>query len=53
MFRSKVKWTKQGEKLTKYFFNLEKKHYLTKTLLQIKLHNGENIQIQAYWCPAV
>ena len=25
IFRSKVKWTEQGEKPTKYFFNLEKK----------------------------
>ena len=24
MFRSKVKWVEQGEKLTKYFFTLEK-----------------------------
>ena len=41
IFRSKVKWIEQGEKPTKYFFNLEKKNYLTKTLLQIKLDNGE------------
>ena len=40
-FRSKVKWIEQGEKPTKYFFNLEKKNYVTKTLLQIKLDNGE------------
>ena len=25
MFRSKTKWIEQGEKPTKYFFNLEKK----------------------------
>ena len=36
-FRSKVKWIEQGEKPTKYFFNVEKKNYVTKTLLQIKL----------------
>ena len=36
--RFKVKWI---EKQTKYFFNLEKKNYVTKTLLQIKLDNGE------------
>ena len=36
-FRSKVKWIEQGEKPTKYFFNLGKKNYVTKTLLQIKL----------------
>ena len=27
MFRSKMKWIEQGEKPTKYFFNLEKSHY--------------------------
>ena len=27
IFRSKVKWIEQGEKPTKYFFNLEKKNY--------------------------
>ena len=27
MFRSKVKWVEQGEKPTKYFFNLEKRNY--------------------------
>ena len=26
MFRSKVKWVEQGEKPTKYFFNLEKRN---------------------------
>ena len=41
IFRSKVKWIEQGEKPTKYFFNLEKKNYVMKTLLQIKLDNGE------------
>ena len=57
IFRSKVKWIEQGEKPTKYFFNLEKKNYLTKTLLQIKLDNGEitsdmkkiNKQIDVYF----
>ena len=28
-------------KPTKYFFNLEKKNYVTEILLQIKLDNGE------------
>ena len=41
IFRSKVKWIEQGEKPRKCIFNLEKKNYVTKTLLQIKLHNGE------------
>ena len=45
IFRSKVKWIEQGEKPTKYFFNLEKKNYVMKTLLQIKLDNGEIINL--------
>ena len=57
IFRSKVKWIEQGEKPTKYFFSLEKKNYVTKTLLQIKLDNGEitsdmkkiNKQIDVYF----
>ena len=41
IFRSKVKWIEPGEKPTKLFFNLEKKNYVTKALLQIKIDNGE------------
>ena len=41
IFRSKVKWIEQGENQQSIFFNLEKKNYVTKTLLQIKLDNGE------------
>ena len=33
IFRSKTKWIGQGEKLIKYFFNLEKTNYAKKTLL--------------------
>ena len=57
IFRSKVKWVEQGEKPAKYFFNLEKKNYVMKTLPQIKLDNGEitsdmkkiNKQIDVYF----
>ena len=31
MFRSKMKWVEQGEKPTKYFYNLEKTNYEKKT----------------------
>ena len=41
IFRSKSRWIVQGAKPTKYFFNLEKKNYVTKTLLQIKPKNSE------------
>ena len=42
-FRSKVKWVEQGEKPTKYFFNLGKCNYEKKFLTQLKLSNGEII----------
>jgi len=37
MFRSKMKWIEQGEKPTKYFFNLEKSHYAKKTHSRVKV----------------
>ena len=41
IFRSKIKWIKQGENQQSIFFNLEKKNYVTEILFQIKLDNGE------------
>ncbi len=42
MFRSKARWVEEGEKPTKYFFNLEKKNYeKKKSILQLKI--GENV----------
>ena len=44
MFRSKVKWVEQGEKPTKYFFNLEKRNYEKKKIItQLKISDGEII----------
>ena len=40
-FLDPVKWIEQGEKPKKDLFNLEKKNYVTKTLLQVKLDDGE------------
>ena len=40
MFRSKVKWVEQGEKPTKYFFNLEKRNYEKKIIAQLKISDG-------------
>ncbi|KAL9968018.1 hypothetical protein ACROYT_G026343 [Oculina patagonica] len=40
IFRSKVKWLEQGEKPTKYFFNLEKTNYEKKLIREVKLENG-------------
>ena len=42
IFRSKVRWIEQGEKSTKYFFNLEKSRYNAKTC-QVLLHESEMI----------
>ena len=41
IFRSRAKWIEEGEKPTKYFFNLEKRNYEKKTILQVKLENGK------------
>ena len=36
MFRSKAKWFEEGEKPTKYFFNLEKRNYNRKIVKELK-----------------
>lgn len=41
ILRSKSKWYNEGEKNTKYFLNLEKRHYKQGTISQIKTKNGE------------
>ena len=41
MFRSKARWIEQGEKPTKYFFNLEKKNYDRRIIKELKNENGE------------
>ena len=43
MFRSKMKWIEQGEKPTKYFFDLEKPNYEKKLVREVKLENEEII----------
>ena len=43
MFRSKVKWVEQGQKPTKYFFNLEKRNYEKKIITQLKISDGEMV----------
>ena len=37
IFRSKTKWLEQGERPTKYFFNLEKSKYEKKLIREVKL----------------
>ena len=43
IFRSKAKWLEQGEKPTKYFFNLEKTNYEKKLIREVKLEDGDTI----------
>ena len=43
MFRSKCRWIEQGERPTKYFFNLEKRNYNKKVIAEIETENGEYI----------
>ena len=43
MFRSKVKWTEEGEKNTKYFFSLEKARYNAKTCYKLLQEDGTEI----------
>jgi hypothetical protein len=41
IFRSKARWYEQGEKCTKYFFNLEKRNYQRKTVRKLVTSKGE------------
>ena len=41
ILRSKSKWYNEGEKNTKYFLNLEKRHYKQGTISQIKINDSE------------
>ena len=43
MFRSKCRWIENGEKPTKYFFNLEKRNYNRKKIFEQELEDGEVI----------
>ena len=46
MFRSKCKWAKEGEKMSAFFFGLEKKKYLTKNINCIIDEKGQIINHQ-------
>ena len=43
MLRSKLRWTEQGEKPTRYFFNIEAKNFNQKTITE--LENSEGVKI--------
>ena len=41
ILRSKVKWVEFGEKPNKYFFNMEKKNYNKKVIIELKQPDGK------------
>ena len=41
ILRSKTRWYNEGEKNTKYFLNLEKRHFKQGTISQIKINDRE------------
>ena len=43
MFRSKCRWVEQGERPTKYFFNLERRNYNKKVISELETENGNLI----------
>ena len=43
MFRSKLRWTEQGEKPTRYFFNMEAKNVNQKTITELETSEGIKI----------
>ena len=46
MFRSKLRWTEQGEKPTRYFFNMEAKNFNQKTITE--LETSEEVKITGH-----
>ena len=43
ILRSKARWASQGEKVTKYFCNLEKRHFVSKQMYKLIDNNGREI----------
>lgn len=43
IIRAKAKWIEDGEKPSKYFTNLEKRHYVNKTITKLK--NRSNVEV--------
>ena len=47
VLRSKSQWYNEGERNTKYFVNLEKRHFKQGTISQLKINDGnEHVQVQ-------
>ena len=43
LLRSKAKWIAEGEKISKYFCNMEKRHYVSKNMSKLTTENGEEV----------
>ena len=39
VFRSKCRWIEMGERPTKYFFNIEKRNYIKKTIKELRMED--------------
>ena len=46
-FRARAKWIRDGERNTKYFFTLEKKNFLNKTMKRLRLPDGTTVTEQS------
>ena len=46
LLRSKARWVAEGEKISKYFCNLEKRHYVSKQMIKLIDAKGEEIEEQ-------
>jgi exonuclease III len=44
LLRSKARWANEGEKITKYFCNLEKRHFVSKQMFKIISKNGKCLE---------
>ena len=40
MIQSKARWCEQGERSTRYFFNLEKRNHSNKYITKLRVENG-------------
>ena len=45
LLRSKARWVAEGEKISKYFCNLEKSHYVSKQMIKLIDVKGEEISV--------